>query len=269
MNLWLEAFVLGIIQGLTEYLPISSTGHIRIAAVFMGIPDPGAAFSAVTQLGTAFAVGLYFRRDLKSLVSSVIKRNDDQSAKLFRYMVIATIPIVIVGFFFADFFETTARDLRLIAAMLIVFGVLLYVVDKLGPQLKGVENLSTSNSIWIGLSQVLALVPGVSRSGVTMTMGRLLGFDRVAAARISFLLSLPAIFLSAIYQLQYVGVASNFDWIHTAFAALVSFITGYLTIEFILRWLTRHTFTIFAIYRVMLGLVLIAGLIWFDLVPVG
>lgn len=268
MDLWFHAVVLGLVQGLTEYLPISSTGHVRIAAVFLNIPDPGAAFSAVTQLGTALAVASYFRNDLLRMIKSLFGMNSHTSdRRLMNYMIFATAPIVIIGLLFADFFEDSARDLRIVATALIVFGVILFLADTFGSHAKNEDNLSIKSALLIGIAQTMALIPGVSRSGATMTMGRILGFDRLSAARISFLLSLPAIFLSAAYQLRFIGDESNFGWAQTLVASIVAFISGYLTIGFILKWLTKHSFTIFAVYRVLLGLGLIIGIIWFSIDP--
>ncbi len=268
MELWIQAIILGLIQGLTEYLPISSTGHVRISAAFLGIADPGAAFTAVTQVGTALAVALYFRNDLKQMGISLLAGAKTSSDYLLgKYMIIATIPIVIVGYFFADFFENQARDLRIIAAALIIFGFLLWIVDKYYPQKRDASEITGKNAALIGLAQALALIPGVSRSGSTMTMARLLGFDRTSAARISFLLALPAILLAAGYQMRFIGESSDFNWQLTLIAALVAFISGYATIDFILKWLAAHTFTIFAIYRVALGFIIIFSILFLDLDP--
>jgi undecaprenyl-diphosphatase len=268
LELWVQAVILGLIQGLTEYLPISSTGHVRISAAFIGVSDPGAAFTAVTQLGTALAVAIYFRKDLIQMAQAVRLRDTNSADfKMIRYMTIATVPIVIVGLTFANFFENEARDLRIIAIALIFFGILLWLVDKFTPMNRAVSQIKLKDAVLIGLSQTLALVPGVSRSGSTMTMARLLGFDRVAAARISFLLALPAIILAAIYQMQYIGSESAFNWPLTVLASLIAFVTGYLTIEFILKWLASHSFTVFAIYRVALGIIILVAILNFNLDP--
>lgn len=270
MDLWLQAIFLGLIQGLTEYLPISSTGHVRISAVFLGIPDPGSAFSAVTQLGTALAVAIYFRSEMKRLAMVVTGRSTElEDRKLLQYMVIATIPIVVIGFTFADFFQEGARDLRLIASALIFFGILLFLADKFGKNVKDQSQVTLSNAFLIGLAQTMALIPGVSRSGATMTMGRVLGLNRTAAARVSFLLSLPAVMLAAVYEMRFIGDESNFDWPLTLLASIIAFISGYLTIGFMLRWLAAHSFTIFAVYRVVLGLVVFVAILYFDLNPLA
>ena len=268
MELWIQAIILGLIQGLTEYLPISSTGHIRISAAFLGIPDPGAAFTAVTQVGTALAVALYFRHDLKKMGLALVSGDKSSTDyQLGKYMVIATAPIVLIGFFFADFFENQARDLRVIAAALIIFGFLLWIVDKFSSQNRSATDLTSRNAVLIGISQALALIPGVSRSGATMTMARFLGFDRTAAARISFLLALPAILLAAVYQMRFIGDASDFTWQLTLIASIVAFVSGYATIDFILKWLAAHTFTIFAAYRIALGGFIIISIVFLNLDP--
>lgn len=270
MDLLFQAIFLGLIQGLTEYLPISSTGHVRVSAAFLGIPDPGSAFSAVTQIGTALAVAIYFRNEMLRLALVVTGRSTDaEDKKLLQYMVIATIPIVVIGYTFADFFQQGARDLRLIASVLIIFGILLYLADKFGKNTKDQSQVTLSNAFLIGVAQTMALIPGVSRSGATMTMGRVLGLNRIAAARVSFLLSLPAVMLAAVYEMRFIGDDSNFDWPLTLLASTIAFVTGYLTIGFMLRWLAAHSFTIFAVYRVILGLIVFIAIIYFDLNPLA
>lgn len=270
MDLWFQAIFFGLVQGLTEYLPISSTAHVRIAAAFLSVPDPGAAFTAVTQVGTAGAVFVYFRKDLQRIYRTILARNFiSPDFVLLKMMAIATIPIVIIGFLFADFFEGGARDLRIIAFALIFFGALLWLIDAKSKQANEASSLSSKSAVAIGLAQALALIPGVSRSGATITMARFLGFNRTAAARISFLLSLPAILLAAVYEMQHIGDQSIFNWRLTLIAAIVAFISGYLTIDFILKWITRHTFAIFAIYRFVLGVILISAISFFGLSPNG
>lgn len=270
MELWLQAILFGLVQGLTEYLPISSTGHVRISAAFLGVPDPGAAFSAVTQLGTALAVAIYFRTELKRITWVALgKSKNAEDVKLLRYMAVATVPIVLVGFSFASFFQSSARDLRLIAWALIVFGIILFVADKYSKNDRIASQLTIRDALLIGGAQTLALIPGVSRSGATMTMGRFLGLNRIDAARISFLLSLPAIILAAIYEMRYIGQQSLFDWPLTLLAAAIAFISGYLTIEFMLRWLASHSFLIFSVYRIVLGISVLSALYFFGLDPIG
>ena len=202
-----EAIVLGIVQGITEFLPISSTGHLRIVPAFMGWDDPGAAFTAVTQLGTMAAVLLYFRADLarigrawlRSLRNPEIRRELD--ARMGWYILLGTIPISIFGLAFKDQIETGARDLYLIGVALIVLGLVLLLAEKIGTRERSMEQIKARDGVVVGFAQALALIPGVSRSGATITAGLFLGFDRTAAARFSFLLSVPAVVLSGLLEL--------------------------------------------------------------------
>ncbi len=203
----LEAIVLGITQGLTEFLPISSTAHLRIVPAFAGWPDPGAAFTAVTQLGTMAAVLAYFRNDLwriaiawtRGLRDPEIRRTTD--SRLGWYIVLGTIPISIFGFAFSDQIEDEARNLKLIGTTLIVLGLVLLLAQLTGRRERDLDDLTARDGIAIGFAQALALVPGVSRSGATITAGLFMGLDRRAAARFSFLLSVPAVVLSGLLEL--------------------------------------------------------------------
>jgi undecaprenyl-diphosphatase len=263
----LEAIVLGIAQGLTEFLPISSTAHLRIIPAFAGWPDPGAAFTAVTQLGTMAAVLLYFREDLlrisqawlRSLRDPTLRRQLD--ARLGWYIVLGTIPIGIFGVLFKDQIETGARDLYLIGTTLIVLGLLLLVADKTSRRDRSIAQIRTKDGFVIGMAQALALIPGVSRSGATITAGLFMGFDRTAAARFSFLLSIPAVVLSGLLELGSIlsgEEGETTSLLGLAVATLLAFVTGYLSIAFLLRYLTNHSTTIFVIYRVVLGVVVLA-----------
>ena len=262
----LEAIVLGIAQGLTEFLPISSTGHLRIIPAFAGWDDPGAAFTAVTQLGTMAAVLLYFRQDLARIARAWLRSVRDRDARreldarLGWYILLGTIPIGIFGILFKDQIETGARDLYLIGVMLIVLGLVLLVADRTGKLERSIEQIRTRDGFLMGLAQALALIPGVSRSGSTITAGLFLGFDRTAAARFSFLLSIPAVVLSGLLELG--SIVSGEEGQHTgaaelAVATLLAFVTGYASIAFLLRWLTSHSMDIFVIYRVVLGVVVL------------
>jgi undecaprenyl-diphosphatase len=263
----LEAIVLGIVQGLTEFLPISSTGHLRIVPAFMGWEDPGAAFTAVTQLGTMAAVLLYFRDDLiriarawlRSLRDRPLRRELD--ARLGWYIVLGTIPIGIFGVLFKDQIETGARDLYLIGVALIVLGLVLLVAEKVGTRERSIEQIRTKDGFAIGLAQALALIPGVSRSGATITAGLFMGLDRPAAARFSFLLSVPAVVLSGLLELG--TILSDDDEDGTGLLALVvatlmAFVSGYAAIAWLLRFLSTHSTVIFVVYRVALGTVVLA-----------
>jgi undecaprenyl-diphosphatase len=263
----LEAIVLGIAQGLTEFLPISSTAHLRIIPAFAGWEDPGAAFTAVTQLGTMAAVLLYFRHDLirigRAWLRSVRNREArrELDARLGWYILLGTIPIGIFGVLFKDQIETGARDLYLIGVMLILLGLVLLVADRIGKRDRSIEQIRTRDGFAMGMAQALALIPGVSRSGATITAGLFLGLDRTAAARFSFLLSIPAVVLSGVLELG--SIVTGEEGQHTGAAELIvatllAFVSGYAAIAFLLRWLTSHSMVIFVVYRVVLGTLVLA-----------
>jgi undecaprenyl-diphosphatase len=259
-----QAIVLGIVQGLTEFLPISSTGHLRIVPAFLGWEDPGAAFTAVTQLGTMAAVLLYFRDDLWRIATTWFRSlrepelRSELDARMGWYIGLGTIPIAIFGFIFKDTIEEGARSLYLIGCTLIVLGLLLLVAEKVATHSRPLENINRRDAIVIGFAQALALVPGVSRSGSTLTAGMFLGFDRTSAARYSFLLSVPAVVLSGLFELRKIGEEGGAGFVPTAIATVLAFLVGYATIAFLLRWLTSHSTVIFVVYRVALGTLVIA-----------
>lgn len=260
---WLEALVLGIVQGLTEFLPISSSGHLRFVPALLGWDDPGAAFTAVIQFGTMTAVLVYFARDLWRIAWSWLRSfvrpemRGTLDTRLGWYIVAGTVPIVILGVVLKDQIETSARDLRITAWVLIGFGILLYLVDRIRPQDKGIGDLTLRDGVFYGLAQTLALIPGVSRSGATITAGRLLSYDREAAARFSFLLSVPAVVASGLFEARHIGDAGGVPWGPTILATIVSFVVGYAAIAWLLRWLTSHSMLVFAVYRVVVGAVLL------------
>jgi undecaprenyl-diphosphatase len=263
----LEAIILGITQGLTEFLPISSTAHLRIVPAFAGWEDPGAAFTAVTQLGTMTAVLLYFREDLlrisrawlRSLRDPAVRHELD--ARIGWYIVIGTIPIGIFGLIFHNQIENGARDLYLIGSALIVLGLLLLAAERVARHDRPLEKITTRDGIAIGMAQALALVPGVSRSGATLTAGLFLGFDRQSAARFSFLLSVPAVVLSGLFEFasildggdenEHVGLGA------LAIATFLAFVVGYASIAFLLRFLAHHSTIVFVVYRVALGTIVL------------
>ena len=271
----LEAILLGLLQGLTEFLPVSSSAHLRIFPAFFGLPDPGAAFTAVVQLGTMTAELFFFRRDLLRIgrawlghVRALGRRPADLDARLGWFIVLGTIPISVFGLAFEDTIETGARNLALIGSTLVLFGLILFAADRLGPKTRPLERIRTRDGLLMGLAQALALVPGVSRSGATITAGLFLGLDRVAAARFSFLLSIPAVVLSGGLQFFSLllggGDAGGTDpgWGAIAIATLLAFASGYAAIAFLLRFLVSHTFDVFVAYRIALGtlvLVLVAA----------
>ena len=259
-----QAIVLGIVQGLTEFLPISSSAHLRIVPAFAGWEDPGAAFTAVTQLGTMAAVLLYFRQDLWAIARGFVAGLRDRAARGTRewrqgtYLIVGTVPIVIFGFAFDDQIETGARSLTLMGCTLIALGFLLLFAERVARRDRDIEGVGMRDAIVIGFAQAAALVPGVSRSGATITAGLLLGFDRAAAARFSFLLSVPAVVLSGVYQLQDIGGEGAVGAAPTAIATLFAFVSGYAAIAFLLRFLVTHTTAVFVVYRVVLGAVVLA-----------
>src|SRR3712207_3843757 len=252
----LEAIVLGIVQGLTEFLPISSTGHLRIVPAFLGWEDPGAAFTAVTQLGTMAAVLLYFRADLWRIASAWLRSlrraelRGTLEARMGWYILLGTIPIGIFGFVFRDQIESGARSLYLIGGTLIVLGLLLLVAERVGRRERELEDLDARDGALIGFAQALALVPGVSRSGSTLTAGMLLGFDRAAAARYSFLLSVPAVVASGLFELRHIGGEGAVGFVPTAVGAPVAFVSGSAAVAFPPRWLVPHSTLLFVVYPV-------------------
>jgi undecaprenyl-diphosphatase len=261
-----QAIVLGIVQGLTEFLPISSSGHLRIVPAFFGWEDPGTAFVAVIQLGTMAAVVLYFFGDIVRITRAWLAslrdpaRRSDPDARMGWYVIVGTVPIVVFGLALKDVIETDHPNLTLIATALIVLGLVLLAAEKSADHKRGLEDLSRRDAIVVGLAQALALVPGVSRSGATITAGLFLGFDRVAAARFSFLLSIPAVVLSGLFELRDVvsGTAEGAAGVgETAIATVLAFVVGYASIALLLRYLTSHTTGVFVAYRVALGTVLL------------
>jgi undecaprenyl-diphosphatase len=254
-----EAIVLGIVQGLTEFLPISSTAHLRIVPAFLGWEDPGAAFTAVVQLGTMAAVLLYFRADLLRIARAWLtslrrpELRGELDARMGWYIGLGTIPIAIFGLIFSDQIESGARDLYVIGTAMVVLGLVLLRAEEVGRRVRPLEDIRRRDAIVIGFAQACALVPGVSRSGATITAGLFLGFDRPSAARYSFLLSVPAVVLSGLFELRDIGHNEGAGVAPTIIATLLAFVVGYASIAFLLRWLTRHSTAIFVAYRVVLG----------------
>jgi undecaprenyl-diphosphatase len=267
----LQAIILGIVQGLTEFLPISSTAHLRIVPAFAGWEDPGAAFTAVVQLGTMAAVLLYFRHDLWNITRTWLRSLREPelrgtlNARLGWFIIVGTIPISILGVLFKNKIETDARQLTLIGIALIVLGVVLEIAERTGRKDREIASMTMRDGALIGLAQAAALVPGVSRSGSTISAGLFLGLNRAAAARYSFLLSVPAVVLSGLFELKDVGNGNGAGVVPTAIATVLAFLVGYASIAWLLRYLVRHPVTVFVIYRVVLGGVLL-GLVAGDVV---
>ncbi|UJP12531.2 undecaprenyl-diphosphate phosphatase [Microbacterium elymi] len=267
MSHFLEAVFLGLVQGLTEFLPISSSAHLRIVGAFLPeAGDPGAAFTAITQIGTEAAVVVFFWRDIVRIIGhwfrALIGRipRNDPDARMGWLIIIGTIPIVVLGLVFQNAIETTLRSLWIVAATLIVFGVILGIADMIGAQRRKLDDLTVGHGIIFGLAQSLALIPGVSRSGGTITAGLLLGYTREAAARYAFLLAIPAVFGSGLFELAKVIRTPEhevFSMGETAAATIVAFGVGLAVIAFFMKWITRHSFLPFVVYRVALGAALI------------
>ena len=274
MSIW-DAIILGIVQGLTEFLPISSSAHLRIVGEFLpAAQDPGATFTAITQIGTEIAVLLYFWRDITSILGAwfrALGRNRHtldaatrQQAKLGWWIIIGTLPIVIVGYTAQELIRDTFRSLWLVASVLIIFGIVLYIADRLGRQERTLDTLSAGHGLSYGLAQTLALIPGVSRSGATIAMGRSLGYTRSEAMRFSFLLAVPAVLGSGFYELRTAIVdpiaAGPLNAAATAVATLVAFLVGYAVIAWLMRYIRTGSFLPFVLYRVALGVALLGML---------
>jgi undecaprenyl-diphosphatase len=264
---WLEAIVLGLVQGLTEFLPISSSAHQLVVGQLFG-HDPGAAFTAVSQLGTTLAVVIFFFKDLVhiikqwalSLFGKVDRRDPD--ARMGWFIIVGSIPIGVIGLLFQDQINTALRDLWITVAMLLGVGIVLWIADRYAARHahKDVDQLTMPDAIVYGLCQDCALIPGVSRSGGTIAGGLFLGYTRVAATRYSFLLSVPAVLASGLYELKDIGGDTSASWSMIIVATLIAFVVGYAVIAWLLKFVSTHDFRPFVIYRVLLALV-VAGLL--------
>jgi undecaprenyl-diphosphatase len=257
----LEALFLGIVQGLTEFLPISSSGHLRIVPAMLGWEDPGAAFTAVIQLGTMAAVLIYFRAELWNIARAWLRelripfRRRSTDANLGWFIVLGTIPISIFGFAFSDQIESGARSLYVIGTMLIVFSFVMLAAERYGRRRRELSEMNGRDGLFIGFAQALALIPGVSRSGATISAGLFRNFDRTAAARYSFLLSVPAVVLSGLYELRHVG--DGVELVPTLTATIAAFVSGYAAIAWLLRYLAHHSLDVFVAYRIPLGVLVL------------
>lgn len=263
----LEALFLGLLQGLTEFLPISSSAHLRLAGEFLpGAGDPGATFTAITQIGTELAVLIYFRKDIARIASAwltkVIMRkevagNSLQDVRIGWMIVVGTLPIVVLGYLFQENIRNTFRSLWLIAIVMIVFGIILGIADRFGRSERNLDSLTSKHGLAYGFAQSLALVPGVSRSGATIAMGRVLGYTRESALRYSFLLAIPAVFGSGFYELKTAigedNPAAPYSLIETFGATIVAFFVGYVVIAWLMKFIATKSFMPFIIYRIVLG----------------
>lgn len=251
--------MLGIVQGLTEFLPISSTGHVRVIPALAGWPDPGAAFSAVIQLGTLAAVLIYFRSDIARITKAWLRGLTDKQVRrtpdsiMGWYIALGTVPVVIFGYAFRHQISSGARSLMIVAFSLVIGGIIMLAVDRISVRGRSIESVTRRDAIIVGLCQALALIPGVSRSGATIVGGLVLGFDRESAARFSFLLSIPAVVLSGLFELREVGGGTGAPILAVIVSTIFAFIFGYASIAFLLRYLARHTLTIFGVYRIIAG----------------
>jgi len=265
----LEAIFLGIIQGLTEFLPISSSAHIRILGEFLpSAQDPGATFTAIMQIGTEIAVLIFFRNDIVRIVRAAINyplrrktsAESDYESKLAIMIVIGSLPIFIAGFLAQDYIRNNFRSLWLIASTLVVFGLILGIADHHGRKVRNLEDLTVRHGLAYGVAQSLALIPGVSRSGATIAMGRLLGYRREAALRYSFLLAIPAVLGSGAYELLQAiqePTSTVFSLGETFVATVIAFITGYAVIAWLMKFVQTKSFIPFVIYRITLGTIML------------
>lgn len=256
----LEALVLGVLQGLTEFLPISSSAHLRIFPELLGWGDPGAAFTAVVQIGTELAVLIYFRRDIARIGSTWTRSlfkpelRGQLDARMGWYIVVGSTPIVLLGVLFEDAIDRELRSLWIIGTTLVVLGVILGLADRFGRDDRSLHQLGLKHAVLMGLAQAAALVPGVSRSGATISMGRALGYERADATRYAFLLAIPAVLGAGVFKLKDVPGGDNpYGWGPTLLATAVSFVVGYAAIAWLLRYVSTRSYTPFVVYRVLLG----------------
>ncbi len=273
---WLTAILLGALQGATEFLPISSSAHLRIAGELLpSAEDPGATFTAITQIGTEIAVVAFFWRDISRIIGKWFGAlrgrvaKDDPDVKMGWLVIIGTIPIVLAGVLFQDLIRDQWRSLWITATVLIVFGIVLGLCDMLGRRAKTLETTTYRDGLLIGLAEVLALVPGVSRSGATTSMGRALGYERPAAAKYAFFLAVPAVFGAGLYETaQAISEPSSvgLGWGPTIVATIVAFLVGIAVIKWLMAFLSRGSFLPFVVYRIALGAVLLVALSagWID-----
>ena len=262
-----EALFLGLLQGLTEFLPISSSAHLRLAGEFLpGAGDPGATFTAITQIGTELAVLIYFRKDIARIASAWLTKvmmrkevavNSKQDVRIGWMIVVGTLPIVVLGYLFQENIRNTFRSLWLIAIVMIVFGIILGIADRFGRSERNLDSLTSKHGLAYGFAQSLALVPGVSRSGATIAMGRVLGYTRESALRYSFLLAIPAVFGSGFYELKTAigedNPAAPYSLVETFGATIVAFFVGYAVIAWLMKFIATKSFMPFIIYRIVLG----------------
>jgi undecaprenyl-diphosphatase len=260
-----KAVFLGLLQGLTEFLPISSSAHLRIFPELLGWEDPGAAFTAVVQIGTELAVLLYFWRDIWRIGSTWLRSlfvrqlRTEQDARMGWFIVVGSLPIVLLGVAFKDVIERDFRNLWVIGTTLILLGIVLGIAEKVGRKSQSIERLTMRDAVLLGLAQAAALVPGVSRSGSTISMGLFLGYEREAATRYAFLLAVPAVIGAGLFELPEIpGGHYEYGVVPTVVATVVAFVVGYAAIAWLLRYVSTHSYAPFIVYRIGLGAITLA-----------
>ncbi len=257
-----EIIILAIIQGITEFLPISSSGHLILPSVLLGWKNQGLAFDVAVHVGSLLAVIVYFRTEIIRMIiawtTKGFSKNQNSDSKLAWWIILATLPAVVFGYLFKPYIAEYARSALVIAITTIAFGLLLWYADKRAPLNKGLDQITWKSALIIGFSQVLAMIPGTSRSGITMTAGLILGLDRESCARFSFLLSIPTI-LGAGLLVSYdlVQAKEAVDWMAMGLGIAFSFVSAYACIYLFLAWISRLGMTPFVIYRLILGFILL------------
>jgi undecaprenyl-diphosphatase len=264
---WFEAIILALVQGLTEFLPISSSAHLILPSQVLGWSDQGLAFDVAVHVGTLLAIVIYFRREVIDLsqawLKSVTGREQSQNGRLAWLIVLSTIPAGLAGIFFNDFISENLRSTAVIASTTIIFGLVLFLADRKGSRSLSIDSMNIKSAFVIGLSQAIALIPGTSRSGLTMTAALLLGYSRDAAARYSFLLSIPLIAAAGLLKAkELTETGTQDDWLLIMLGTGVAFLSAYACIHWFLILLDRIGFTPFVIYRLLLGFVLLALLVF-------
>jgi undecaprenyl-diphosphatase len=259
----IQSIILGIVQGLTEFLPVSSTAHLRVVPAVLGWPDSGAAFTAVIQLGTLVAVILFFLRDLLGMVSALFDpvRRRGPEGRMVLYLVVGTVPIGLAGVLLKHAVEGPLRTLAVIATSLIVVGIVMALVERLARHERAMDSLTLRDAALIGLGQALALIPGVSRSGITLAVAMAIGLKRDAAARFSFLLSIPAVAAAAVFELPTLLHSHDVGFPALLAGLTAAGVSGYLCIRWLLRFLRTQTTYSFVVYRVALGLSLLVAVL--------
>ncbi len=265
MDDFLRSLVLGVVQGLTEFLPISSSAHLAIVPRFLGWDDPGAAYTAVVQIGTELAVVLYFWRDIWTIGSGWVRGLFSAEARqrsewrMGWFIIIGSLPIVVVGLLLEDAIDREFRNLWVIGTMLVVLGLVLGLAERIGRKSRPIESLTWGHAVLLGAAQAAAVIPGVSRSGATISMGLALGYERAAATRYAFLLAIPAVVGAGVYKLKDVPGGDNAYGVGpTVVGTIVSFVVGLAVIHWLLQYVSKHSYAPFVIYRVLLGGVVLA-----------